>query len=907
MNDGRQLEGYEALESIGSGSFGLIRKVRRKEDGKILARKEIDYRKMSTKEKEQLVAEVNILKDLKHPNIVEFLERVIDRENSFIYILMEYCEGGDLATVIKRHKEMSIPIGEEFVWSIMTQLVLALHECHCGVIINEDTKQQTPRPILHRDLKPDNVFLDAQKNVKLGDFGLSRSLTNPQKAFAQTYVGTPFYMSPELINESVYDAKSDIWSLGCVVFEMCALVPPFLAETQGELSAKIRVGRIPLLPSQYSHELGQVVRAMLQVNPRKRPTTTDLLSNPRIKNISIEQELNRRAARLDNVKQALIEKDAAQSNRDAEQLNKERTLRSAEQTLREKETVILAREEATQDKEKRLIEYEQRLREYEQRLVEREQRLSRDRQELEDLRKEFQQEQERSQSVARKIAVPSSRQSIEPMMIDGKTVPSSFSSSSIGPGTSMESAINGNPNKQGWAISRAGDSYGNTKGSTTTSSLAPSMSTAASGSSMAGGASTADQALLAGLTTSRPLPRRKTGLSVGRYSLQTTNAFRSKPTNTNGSGSNGSSTVFSALDSQSGGTAAPTNVAPIQRPSSVMSTSSMQSANTTSFASKLFQGQPYTYNGPTVGKETRLSGRLGQVPGVNPSTTAPSGAFAFSSSSIDPQRMRTAKTRSTSSLAASLSSTTLSGAGPSASTASSSNHNPFLAPQPSAPAVSTSPSSSTAITSPSDSTLPGADAEQSPATIDASSHLLAASQSGSHHGRAQSAQSAQSNGSLSNRGLLGFQSQINGSNPSSSSSTATSSFNFNNYTSRRSNSSGLTAAIGSVRFTSLSGNATSSIPGQGSPSLPTATATSSAGTSTTNGSNKQHQAQGETTPPSKVNGSSNSSNHRPDDDEDLRMEWDDDIPSPFIKKTYMRPQSGSGGAGPVPFRNLSRS
>ncbi|KAF9940639.1 G2-specific serine/threonine protein kinase [Mortierella alpina] len=902
MNDGRQLEGYEALESIGSGSFGLIRKVRRKEDGKILARKEIDYRKMSTKEKEQLVAEVNILKDLKHPNIVEFLERVIDRENSFIYILMEYCEGGDLATVIKRHKEMSIPIGEEFVWSIMTQLVLALHECHCGVIINEDTKQQTPRPILHRDLKPDNVFLDAQKNVKLGDFGLSRSLTNPQKAFAQTYVGTPFYMSPELINESVYDAKSDIWSLGCVVFEMCALVPPFLAETQGELSAKIRVGRIPMLPSQYSHELGQVVRAMLQVNPRKRPTTMELLSNPRIKNISVEQELNRRAARLDNVKQALIEKDAAQSSRDSEQANKERTLRSAEQTLREKETVLMAREDAALDKEKRLIEYEQRLREYEQRLVEREQRLSKDRQELEDLRKEFQQEQEGSQSIARKIAMPSSRQSVEPMMIDGKTLPTNFSSSSIGPGTSLESSgING---KQTWAVARASDTYGNTKGS---SSVVPSMGTVVSGASTAGGASSADQAHTAGLTTSRPPPRRKTGLSVGRYSLQTTSAFRGKPTILSGSGSNGSSAIYSTSDSQVVGAAAPSSAAPIPRPSSVMSTSSTQSANASSFASKLFQGQPYTYNGPTAGKETRLSGRLGQVPGVNPSIAAPSGAFVFSSSSVDPQRMRAAKAKSASSLAASLSSTTLSGTGSSASTVPSSSHNPFLAPQSSAPAVSTSLSSSTAIPSPSDRTQAGSTVTvHTSSTTDLSSHQLAASQSGFHTGRAQSAQSALSNGSSSSRGLLGVHSQTNSSNPSSS--TAASTFNFNNYASRRSNTSGLTAAIGHVRFTSVSGNANSSTPGQGSPSLPTTTATSSAGTPTTNGSNTPQQAQGETTPPSKVSGSNNNSNHRPnEDDEDLRMEWDDDIPSPFIKKTYMRPQSGAGGAGPVPFRNLSRS
>ncbi|ORZ05923.1 kinase-like domain-containing protein [Lobosporangium transversale] len=286
---------FEPLEAIGSGSFGLIRKVRRKTDGKILARKEIDYRKMGVKEKEQLVAEVNILKDLKHPNIVEFLERVIDRENSFIYILMEYCEGGDLAAVIKRHKESSLYIPEEFIWTIMTQLTMALHECHCGMTKGDDNNPPQPRaPILHRDLKPDNVFLDANRNVKLGDFGLSRSLTNPQKAFAETYVGTPYYMSPELISESVYDVKSDIWSLGCIIFEMCALKPPFLADSQHELSLKIKMGRIQALPAQYSNELNHVVRSMLQVNPRKRPTTSDLLAAPRIRLCKKQLEIDKR-------------------------------------------------------------------------------------------------------------------------------------------------------------------------------------------------------------------------------------------------------------------------------------------------------------------------------------------------------------------------------------------------------------------------------------------------------------------------------------------------------------------------------------------------------------------------------------------------------------------------------------
>ncbi|KAJ1567204.1 G2-specific serine/threonine protein kinase, partial [Cladochytrium tenue] len=108
-------------------SFGLIRKVRRVSDGKVLARKEIDFRKMSEREKRQLVAEVNILRELKHPSIVRYYERVLDRDQSMIYILM-----GDLASVIKQFRLQNRHIAEEYVWRILTQLLTALYECHHG-------------------------------------------------------------------------------------------------------------------------------------------------------------------------------------------------------------------------------------------------------------------------------------------------------------------------------------------------------------------------------------------------------------------------------------------------------------------------------------------------------------------------------------------------------------------------------------------------------------------------------------------------------------------------------------------------------------------------------------------------------------------------------------------------------
>jgi serine/threonine protein kinase len=277
----------ELLEIIGKGSFGVIRKIQRP-DGKILARKEIDFRKMNDREKRQLVNEVNILRELRHPNIVRYYERIVDREACMIYIVMEYCEGGDLAAIIRRCRKEGRFIPESVIWLLFIQLLQALSECHMG---------QSGKMILHRDIKPDNVFLDSDQNVKLGDFGLSRMMdhdddkgfteefgvegvSDSQRRFAKTFVGTPFYMSPELIDERGYDARSDIWSLGCLLYELAALEyvfavqgliihrPPFQASTQSGLNAKIRSGRFPELPRQYSEDLTAMVKWMLKVDVR---------------------------------------------------------------------------------------------------------------------------------------------------------------------------------------------------------------------------------------------------------------------------------------------------------------------------------------------------------------------------------------------------------------------------------------------------------------------------------------------------------------------------------------------------------------------------------------------------------------------------------------------------------------
>jgi len=192
-----------------------VQLVRSKKTGKLLVWKKVHYGQMKEREKQQLTQEVNILASLKHENIVRYYDLIIDKKTTTLYILMEYCAGGDLSKVIKQTKEEQSSLGEDFIWRMLLQIVLALYECH-----------KKEKKVLHRDLKPQNVFLDANQNAKLGDFGLARQM-NIESVNAKTYVGTPFYMSPEQINETEYNEKSDIWSLGVVLYEMAALRPPF--------------------------------------------------------------------------------------------------------------------------------------------------------------------------------------------------------------------------------------------------------------------------------------------------------------------------------------------------------------------------------------------------------------------------------------------------------------------------------------------------------------------------------------------------------------------------------------------------------------------------------------------------------------------------------------------------------
>jgi NIMA (never in mitosis gene a)-related kinase len=281
VNSALTKHGYTQLKKVGEGSFGAAILCQdssdREKDSKAIV-KMIDISRATKSEREDALKESRVLSQLRHPYIVRYRENFL--EDGWLCIVMDYCEGGDLSDRIKKFRSQRKSFPEEQVLRWFTQAILALKYIH-------DSK------ILHRDLKSGNFFLSKSGNMKMGDFGIAKVL-ECTAACAQTQIGTPYYLSPEICSGKPYSWGSDIWSMGCILYEMCARKVPFDAPDLKSLIRKITAEKPPQVPSEYSAGVKILCNELLSKNPDDRPQAQDVLKRP------VVQEVVRRM--LDEVK-----------------------------------------------------------------------------------------------------------------------------------------------------------------------------------------------------------------------------------------------------------------------------------------------------------------------------------------------------------------------------------------------------------------------------------------------------------------------------------------------------------------------------------------------------------------------------------------------------------------------------
>uniref|UniRef100_A0A2D4HIB4 non-specific serine/threonine protein kinase n=2 Tax=Micrurus lemniscatus lemniscatus TaxID=129467 RepID=A0A2D4HIB4_MICLE len=253
------MENYNVLMELGEGSFGRVLLIQHKSTRQKYAMKEIRLPK-SVFNIEKSWNESIILAKMNHPNIVMYADSF--EADGHLHIVMEYCDGGDLLQKIKFQKGKLFP--EDTILKWFAHICLGVNYIH-------------EKHILHRDIKSKNVFLTQNGKIKLGDFGSAVLLKSPM-AYACSYVGTPYYVPPEIWENMPYNNKSDIWSLGCVLYELCTLKHPFQAKSWKHLILKTCKGYYNPLPSHYSYELHYLIKQMFKMNPKYRPSASTILA-----------------------------------------------------------------------------------------------------------------------------------------------------------------------------------------------------------------------------------------------------------------------------------------------------------------------------------------------------------------------------------------------------------------------------------------------------------------------------------------------------------------------------------------------------------------------------------------------------------------------------------------------------
>jgi NIMA (never in mitosis gene a)-related kinase len=224
---------YRRLRLLGQGSFGKAFLARDLSNNELCVMKQVRVEKMDVKARDTAVREAVALRRVRHPNVVRF--RQVFVRSGWLCLVMDFADGGDLCAAVKERARSKQPFEESAVLECFSQVADAVNYVH-------------NQKMVHRDIKSRNVFLCRTGRALLGDFGLVRLLESTCE-LAHTRVGTPYYLSPEIIRKQPYNYKTDIWSLGVLLYEMSALTRPFVGTLETLPKAILKGTTSPWAPT----------------------------------------------------------------------------------------------------------------------------------------------------------------------------------------------------------------------------------------------------------------------------------------------------------------------------------------------------------------------------------------------------------------------------------------------------------------------------------------------------------------------------------------------------------------------------------------------------------------------------------------------------------------------------------